>query len=65
MSQNVTWDEGRDHPRPCVKAVNRSGVVVRDAVGTNVVLLPFTGIASRLRKMRAAETILTAVNTLP
>jgi hypothetical protein len=60
MSQNETGTS--DHPRPWIKVMTRSGITLRDAEGATVLVLPFTGVASRDRKARAADLILRAVN---
>ena len=43
----------------------RSGIAIKDAKGATVLLLAFTGVASRERKKRAASLILEAVNGRP
>lgn len=62
MSQNGTEEKGCDHPRPWIKIVHRSGITIKDAQGAAVLQLPFTGLSSRDRKLRAAEMVLSSVN---
>ena len=54
-----------DHPRPWGAIKGRSGIAIKDAKGATVLLLAFTGVASRERKKRAASLILEAVNGRP
>ncbi len=51
-----------DYPLPWRKSELASGIVIRDANGTRVLFIPFTGKASVAAKQKVACLILEAVN---
>ncbi len=54
--------EVEDYPLPWWKGELASGIVIRDANGTRVLFIPFTGKASVAAKRKVARLILEAVN---
>ncbi len=51
-----------EYPLPWQCFEKRSGIIIKDAAGTSVMTLPFTGEASKDAKRRAAQLVLRAVN---
>lgn len=54
-----------DHPLPWSEVRSKSGIALKDADGATVLLIPFTGVSSRPRKLTTAGMILKAVNGPP
>ena len=51
-----------DHPRPWRIVEHETCIIIRDADGGTVLMIPFTGTSSRERKRRVAEWVLQAAN---
>ena len=51
-----------EHPIPWRAVERRSGIFVKDALGSTVLLLPFTAVSSQERKRRTATLIVESVN---